>query len=955
MTSSITFQNFMKKGNSQRSFQKRTSNFQVGVILDLKSVVGSMGLSCMSMALSDFYSIHSNYSTRLSLHVRDSQGQVIEAAAAGLDLLKNVKVDAILGPETSAQANFLMDLGDRAQVPIISFSATSPSLHTRTPYFVQATQGDDTQVGAIAAIVKAFRWSQVVIIYEDSEYGSGIVPYLSNAFQDVNAHISYRSVFPVSANDDFVLKELYKMMTLQTRVFVVHMSYTLGVRLFLKAKEIGMMEKGYAWIITSGLTDLVYLLDSDAAEAMQGVLGVKPLIPKSKQLNSFVNRLKKKSLEKSPAIGRADLSMLGLWAYDTLWALAMAAERVGLKETPKALENSSVNLNVSDLFNFKTSEVGPQLLKAMSEAKFEGLSGKFHLVDGKMESSSYQIINVVGNGQKEVGLWIPSHGIRREMNMNTTIHDTSSRENIRSIIWPGDSTVVPKGWEVPMSGKKLKIGVPVKAGFTDFVRVTRDGQANGRISGFYIDVFKSVMEALPYAVPYELVPFENPDGSSAGTYNDLIYQVFLRNYDGAIGDITITANRSKYVDFTLPFAEGGVLSIVLITYEDVNDIWAFLKPLKKELWLTSIAFFFLTGLTVWILEHRVSSAFRGPPSQHVGMIFYFPFSTLVFAHQEKILNNLARLFVVVWMFVILILSSTYTASLSSRLTVQRIQPSITDVNELIKNRDFVGCQEGSFIVDFLKKQGFEGSRIRTFTSPDDCDEALSKGSKNGGISAFYDVIPYSKLFLSKHCDKYMTVGPTHRTDGFAFAFRKGSPLVADVSRAVIELTENGKILEMEQNWLRNEPTCAGPEDSMNSITISLQSFKGLFAITGGVTAVCLLIFIGSYLYKYREFHRRISNSRITIWSKVVAICRHFDQRSLSFREPQDKLPEAGIMQNSSSENSVQPTDFPRNHSNSGEIVSSAPEEVRDASATIHCLNLEDISAAQHSGVIHPSA
>ncbi|XP_060206071.1 glutamate receptor 2.8-like isoform X1 [Lycium barbarum] len=852
--------------NSLRtSFQNRTSYFQVGVILDLKSEVGSMGLSCMSMALSDFYSVHSNYSTRLSLHVRDSQGQVIEAAAAGLDLLKDVKVDAILGPETSAEANFLMDLGDRAQVPIISFSVTSPSLHTRTPYFVQAAQGDDTQVGAIAAIVKAFQWSQVVIIYEDSEYGSGIVPYLSNACQDVNAHISYRSVFPVSASDDFVLKELYKMMTLQTRVFVVHMSNNLGARLFLKANEIGMMEKGYAWIITSGLTDLVYLMDSDVAEAMQGVLGVKPLIPKSKQLNSFAHRLKKKSLDKNAGIARADLSIFGLSAYDTLWALAMAAERVGLKEPPKALENSSVNLSVSDLFNFKTSQVGPQLLKAMSETKFEGLTGKFHLVDGKMESSSYQIINVVGNGQKEVGVWIPSLGIRRELNMNITTHHTRSREYIGRIIWPGDSTVVPKGWEVPMSGKKLRIGVPVKAGFADFVRVTSDGQANARIiSGFYIDVFKSVMEALPYAVPYELVPFENPDGSSAGTYNDLIYQVFLRNYDAAIGDITITANRSKYVDFTLPFAEGGVLSIVPIMYEDVNDIWAFLRPLKKELWLTSIAFFFLTGLTVWILEHRVSSAFRGPPSQHVGMICYFPFSTLVFAHREKIVNNLARLVVVVWMFVLLILSSTYTASLSSRLTVPKLQPSITDVRELIKNRDFVGCQEGSFIVDFLKKQGFEGSRIRTFTSPDDCDAALSRGSKNGGISAFYDVIPYSKLFLSKHCDKYMTVGPTHRTDGFAFAFPKGSPLVADVSRAVIELTENGKILAMEQNWLKNEPNCAGPDDSMNSITISFQSFKGLFAITGGVTAVCLLIFIASYLYKYRDFHRSISNSRITI-------------------------------------------------------------------------------------------
>lgn len=92
----------------------------------------------------------------------------------------------------------------------------------------------------------------------------------------------------------------------------------------------------------------------------------------------------------------------------------------------------------------------------------------------------------------------------------------------------------------------------------------------------------------------------------------------------------------------------------------------------------------------------------------------------------------------VWMFAILILNSTYTASLSSRLTVQRLQPAITDVSELIKSRDVVGCQEGSFIVDFLIKKGFDKSRIRIFTSPYDCDEALSIGRKSGGISAYYD-------------------------------------------------------------------------------------------------------------------------------------------------------------------------------------------------------------------------
>ena len=107
----------------------------------------------------------------------------------------------------------------------------------------------------------------------------------------------------------------------------------------------------------------------------------------------------------------------------------------------------------------------------------------------------------------------------------------------------------------------------------------------------------------------------------------------IQKFDAAVGDITITTNRSLYVDFTMPISEGGVSMIVPITYEDSNNKWTFLKPLKKDLWLTSIAFFIFTGFAVWVLEHRINTAFRGPPSQHVGMICWFPLSTVVFAHS----------------------------------------------------------------------------------------------------------------------------------------------------------------------------------------------------------------------------------------------------------------------------------------------------------------------------------
>ncbi|KAF5954595.1 hypothetical protein HYC85_007451 [Camellia sinensis] len=50
-------------------------------------------------------------------------------------------------------------------------------------------------------------------------------------------------------------------------------------------------------------------------------------------------------------------------------------------------------------------------------------------------------------------------------------------------------------------------------------------------------------------------------------------------------------------------------------------------------------------------------------------------------------------------------SLSYTASLSSRLTVQKLRPTVTGVNELIKNGDYVGYRSGSFIADILKDMG----------------------------------------------------------------------------------------------------------------------------------------------------------------------------------------------------------------------------------------------------------
>ncbi|KAM1177050.1 hypothetical protein ACFX13_016868 [Malus domestica] len=141
------------------------------------------------------------------------------------------------------QASFVIELGDKAQVPIISFSTTSPSLHGS--YFFRIAQNDSSQVKAISSIIQAFGWTETVPISVDNEFGNGVIPYLTTALQAVGAHVPYWSFIPSTATDEEIVAELRKLMSMRTRVFIVHMSHFLGSRFFSKAKDFGIMDEGF--------------------------------------------------------------------------------------------------------------------------------------------------------------------------------------------------------------------------------------------------------------------------------------------------------------------------------------------------------------------------------------------------------------------------------------------------------------------------------------------------------------------------------------------------------------------------------------------------------------------------------------------------------------------------------------------------------------------------------------
>ncbi|KAK8617377.1 hypothetical protein V6N13_080293 [Hibiscus sabdariffa] len=337
-------------------------------------------------------------------------------------------------------------------------------------------------------MVQAYGWHEVVLLYEETEYGSGLIPYLTDEFQQFDIRVSFRfSISPNSGNLTF-LKMLNKVMAMQTRVIVVHMTSSLGAKLFLLAKEATMISEGYAWIITDGLSSLLDPMGAEVIGSMQGVLGIRPYIAQSKSLENFKRRWKRRVQS-----GSTKLIFYGYWAYDTVWALAKSVEMV-----PQSYQR-----NVSQIPEIRVSAIGRMIRNKLVKIKFKGLGGNFSLVRGQLQSSGFEIINVVDKMEKVVGYWTPENGLTPELGKSVkATYSTRLYHVLKPPIWPGNTKAEPRGWTTPVDGKKLRIGVPVKPGFDTYLKVKRDPYTNElSVTGQSYDIFLEALALLPFAVP----------------------------------------------------------------------------------------------------------------------------------------------------------------------------------------------------------------------------------------------------------------------------------------------------------------------------------------------------------------------------------------------------------------------------------------------------------------------
>ncbi|XVF25703.1 hypothetical protein REPUB_Repub13aG0236500 [Reevesia pubescens] len=720
---------------------KTVTEIRIGAIIDSNSRMGKEEKTALEIAVGNF-NFNNSKNHNLSLYFQDPGRQPFKAALAAEELIKEKRVKVIIvGMDSWEKAASVADVGNQAQIPILSFVApeiTPPLAATRWPFLIRMASNGVEQMRCISALVQAYNWRRVVAIYEVDTYGgdSGNLALLSENLQKVGSQIEYSLVLPpfssLSDPKRFIQEKLRKLRTgTPSRVFILlKLSSPMTIHLFREAKEMELVGRNTAWILSDTVTSYLDSFNQSVISSMEGALGIKAnYAEESLSYSKFYAQFRKVFPSKYPKEDEFNPGIYALRAYDSIRAIELALKRMSR--------------------NYSSQQL---LLRNILSINFNGLSGKIRFKAGEVNQiQSLRVVNVVGKKYKEIDFWLPKSGFSNTLNGGENSGDTV-KALAGIVIWPGNSLSNPKGWAMPTVEKLMKIGVPVRTSFEEFVEF----QSGERPTGFCIDLFYEVLRSLDYDLPFEFLPH-------SGSYDDLLFHVSNKTYDAAVGDITILAERMEHVEFTQPYAESG-LSMVAPAKPDSE--WMFMKPFTLEMWVVTGVLFIYTMLVVWFLEHHSSNReFRGALKNQISTALWFTFSSLFFAHREKILSNFTRVVVLVWLFLVFILTASYTASLSSLLTVKEMESNL-NIESVRQRGSSVGCDNDSFLQNYLKNVlAFKQEQIHILNSS---ESSYAEEFKNNRIDAAFLEVPYEKVFLNKYCNDYTSISPTYRFGGFGF-------------------------------------------------------------------------------------------------------------------------------------------------------------------------------------------
>jgi ABC-type amino acid transport substrate-binding protein len=309
-------------------------------------------------------------------------------------------------------------------------------------------------------------------------------------------------------------------------------------------------------------------------------------------------------------------------------------------------------------------------------------------------------------------------------------------------------------------------------------------EGNGEWRGIAIDLWAEIAERL--GLDYRLVEIG---------LTEMLDAVAHGRVDAAVAALTITSDREKRVDFSHPFHTSGLG--IAVQHRSDGDLLRVFQRLFSGRFLAVLggllALLTIVGVLIWLAERRANAQFPGNPTRGIGAGLWWSAVTMTtVGYGDKAPTTLAgRAIALVWMFAGLIIISSFTAAITTALTVVELNQTITRVEDLHQAR--VVTLKGSSSEPFLSSL-----RVR-HRSVSSLPEALSLLAEGSADAVVYDA-PILKYLIAEQYVGALRVLPfvLQRQD-YGIALPQGSPAREPVNEALLRIIRSdGWSAELER-------------------------------------------------------------------------------------------------------------------------------------------------------------
>ncbi|CAN9515324.1 unnamed protein product [Ophioblennius macclurei] len=380
------------------------------------------------------------------------------------------------------------------------------------------------------------------------------------------------------------------------------------------------------------------------------------------------------------------------------------------------------------------------------------------------------------------------------------------------------------------------------------------------LEGYCIDLISELSTKVGFSYKLHLVK-DNRYGAMdpSGNWNGMIGEIVRGEADLAVAPLTLTAAREQFVDMTAPFMQTGISFILHSDWASEESSFSLLAPFSSDMWAGLLVAFLVTGLCMFLLGRISPMEWEEPQTEEHSFTLLHSFWYITGAltlqgagpHPKALSGRVVA--AVWWLFAVLLLAS-YFGNFHLMLHSNSKHSHIKSFEDLA-NQDVIdyGTVEGGSTMSFFKNS--KNAVYRRMYEHMERKKSLVSSMEEGvrrtqeGNFAFIGEAVSLDLAVARHC-KLSRSQDVISMRAYAIAAPLGSPLLKNLTVAVLRLSESGELTYLRDKWWAS--SCTDADGLRTSGALGANNLRGLFFLLGLGLALGLLLALLELLSRARS-------------------------------------------------------------------------------------------------------